>query len=493
MLVTSAEMRALEERAFAKGATAEALMEEAGVKIADVVMQFFPTPGRCRAVFGKGHNGGDALVAARHLAKRGWRIFTDAPFDEAGWSPLTRKKFGELTNSSPAERFFPGEIVLDGLLGIGAAGALRGRVAEAARTINHMREQNARVFAIDVPTGVDTDTGAVAADAVVADFTVTIGFAKRGLLGDGATNHVGRLCVAPLDALDDAALDAGPPASTAAVATAQLLSQNFPRRNFNIHKGACGRVAIVAGSRGMTGAAAMCARACVRAGAGLVTLITTEDLQEMLATIAPPEVMVRTVKSYREVLGADFDVIGIGPGLGDRHADDVIAVITGATAPVVVDADAVNAISHQVSLLDQCAGPRLLTPHPGEMLRLDPESGRRPRLATAEVFMKRWPHALLLKGARTLVAQQGRGISYNTTGNPGMATGGMGDVLTGVCAALAAQKLSMFDSARIGAWICGRAAERAVFHGPESEESLCATDIIDHLGSAFTDLRAAIY
>jgi NAD(P)H-hydrate epimerase len=237
----------------------------------------------------------------------------------------------------------------------------------------------------------------------------------------------------------------------------------------------------------------MCAHASLRAGAGLVTLMAREDVHATLATIAPPEVMVRPVKSYRQILGDEFDVIGLGPGLGDQFADDVIALVTGANAPVVIDADALNIIARQPELLNQCAGPRLLTPHPGEMERLDPDATRRTRRATAEVFMSRFPHALLLKGARTLVAQHGRGISYNTTGNPGMASGGMGDVLTGVCAALAAQKLSLFESARIGAWLCGRAAELAIFHGAESEESLCATDIVKYLGRAFRDLRAGIY
>jgi NAD(P)H-hydrate epimerase len=493
MLVTSAEMKAFEERAFARGASAEALMEEAGAKIAEIIRQFFPSPRRCRAVFGKGHNGGDALVAARHLAKGGWCVCPTPAFDEEDWFPLTRKKFTEVGTDRVTDRFSPDDIVLDGLLGIGATGPLRGRVAEAARTINHMRERNAHVFAIDVPSGVNPDTGAISTDAVVADFTVTIGFAKKGLVADSAISHVGRLCVVPLDALDDAALDAPPHEPAETVATARVLSHSFPRRNFNLHKGGCGRVAIVAGSRGMTGAAAMCAHACVRAGAGLVTLIAIENLQETLAAIAPPEVMVRAVKSYRTILGSDFDVIAIGPGLRQEHTDDVVALITGALVPVVIDADALNIISQKPDLLDQCVAPRLLTPHPGEMARLDPDSVRRSRRATAELFMKRWPHALLLKGARTLVAQQGRGVSYNTTGNPGMATGGMGDVLTGVCAALAAQKLSVFDSARIGAWICGRAAELAIFSGTESEESLCATDVIDHLGRAFRDLRAKLY
>jgi NAD(P)H-hydrate epimerase len=336
------------------------------------------------------------------------------------------------------------------------------------------------------------DRGEISPQTVVADFTTTIGFAKRGLVADRATAHVGRLCILPLNALTEAA-SADDNQSREHVATADALSTTLRRRAFDVHKGLCGRVAIVAGSPGMTGAAAMCAKGCVRAGAGLVTLITTPDLQPIMAVLTVPEVMVRVVESYREILDLDFDAVAIGPGLGDRHHDDVVEIISQSRVPTVIDADALSIVSRAMKTLEECAGPRLLTPHPGEMARLDSASTQRTRRETAEAFTARWPHTLLLKGARTLVAQREVGISYNTTGNPGMASGGMGDVLTGVCAALAGQKLSLFDAARMGAWLCGRAAELAIFNGTESEQSLCASDVIDHLGRAFRDVHACVW
>jgi NAD(P)H-hydrate epimerase len=160
---------------------------------------------------------------------------------------------------------------------------------------------------------------------------------------------------------------------------------------------------------------------------------------------------------------------------------------------MVIDADALNMLSSDLKPLVHSAGPRLLTPHPGEMGRLDAAAARRGRRETVADFTERHPVVLLLKGARTLIGARGRALSYNTTGNPGMATGGMGDVLTGVCAALAGQGLSLYDAARVGAWWCGRAAELAVFGGAESEESLTPTQVIAYLGPAGNNLRAGCW
>jgi len=154
---------------------------------------------------------------------------------------------------------------------------------------------------------------------------------------------------------------------------------------------------------------------------------------------------------------------------------------------MVVDADALNIISANVSILKNCRGPRLLTPHPGEMKRLAGDQ-KISRAELARKFTSEFPVTLLVKGSRTVVAESGKRISYNTTGNPGMATGGMGDVLTGVCAALLAQNLSPFDAARIGAWACGRAAELALFNNSDSEQSLLPRDVLTNLGHAFREL-----
>ena len=491
MIVTCAEMKALEARAFADGIDAGKLMEEAGTKIARAVRQFFPEPGRCLAFFGKGHNGGDALVAARHLALAGWKIELQPAFDESEWAGLTAHHHRELTaaRKTPALRS-PSDhplIVLDGLLGIGAGGALREPLRSATREINRLRRENhAHIFALDLPTGLDADTGAGDPDAVIADFTLTIGFAKAGLLADAAANFTGRLAVLPLEELTKRCT----PNPIAEVATPAHLAALLPRRRFDLHKGDCGRVGILAGSPGFTGAAIMAAEACVHAGAGLVTLYVSPEIRPLVAARIAPEVMVKTIVTFAEILEGGHDALAIGPGLGTDRGGEILEIIEHAPQPLVIDADALNVLATHLESLDACVGPRLLTPHPGEMARLFSESKTLSRRETVQRFNARFPAALLLKGARTLVGQSTLPLSYNSTGTPGMASGGMGDVLTGVLAALAGQRLGLYDSARLGAWLCGRAAECAITHGNQSEESLSATHVIANLGAAFRDLRS---
>ena len=489
-------MQALEERAFANGASPAVLMEEAGAAMAAAVHQFFPEPGRCAVFFGKGHNGGDALVAARYLARRGWKVELHPAFEPDSWSSLTVRKhheFGESrTGVAGVTRPENGQalIVLDGLLGLGAGGALREPIRSAARAINRLRAQeNAQVFALDLPTGLDADSGSADDDCVVADFTLTVGFAKTGLVADAATRFVGRLAVLPLAALT-AQADA---TAGENVTTAMLLAPLLPRRLFERHKGECGRVGIVAGSPGLTGAAVLCAEACVHAGAGLVTLYAAPDIYPLVAGRIAPEVMVKEAASYLEALDGRHDVLAVGPGLGPGREPELVKLVQRAPQPMVIDAGALNLLARRADLLARCAGPRLLTPHPGEMARLDPAAASCLRGETVRAFARRFPVTLLLKGARTIVGEAGQPLSYNTTGNPGMATGGMGDVLTGVCAALAGQGLALYDAARLGAWLCGRAAELAVHSGAESEESLSATHVIARLGAACKNLRAGCW
>ncbi len=496
MILTCAAMKALEERAFAEGVSADSLMEEAGLLIARAVRQFFPRPGVCVAVFGKGNNGGDALVAARHLALWGWDARLAAAFPEPEWGPLPGAKHAMAGQCRNAEHWqldsIHGEplVVLDGLLGIGARGKLQEPLCGITRAINRLRRNsNAAVFALDIPTGLNGDTGEADEACVTADHTLAIGFAKRGLLADAATNFVGRLSVLPLQ---DLTKRLGAHAEDAVVATPHALAPLLPRRSFEMHKGDCGRVGIVAGSRGYLGAAALCSAACVRAGAGLVTLYAPPDVADALAAWVIPEVMVRVQPALDELLAARHDVLAVGPGLGSS-APFVPALVRKAPQPLVLDADGLNSLASDLGALGEAAGERVLTPHPGEMERLAPGSASQPRHAVVDAFCRQFPCTLLLKGARTLVGKAGEPLSCNTTGNPGMAVGGMGDVLTGVIAALIGQRVWPFDAARIGAWLCGRAGELAVSHGRESEESLTPSRMLDFLGAAFRDLRAGVF
>ena len=486
---TSAQMRDVENTAFARGISAEALMNQAGAGIAQAVQQFFPRPGYCFVFSGKGNNGGDALVAAARLKRAGWYTDVHLSFPESQCSDLLRKKIVEFRDTPPVVAAVsaanagrsPATMILDGLLGLGSKPPLRDPILAACREINRLRqEQGAYVFAVDQPTGLDGDSGETDRDCVIADFTVTIAATKRGLIANNATNFVGRLEVVPLSDLSLETADE-------TVACTASLRGLLPRRQFNAHKNQFGRVGIVAGSRGFAGAATMCAWGALRGGAGLVEVFVPENIYEIAAAAAPFESMVKPVKSYRDLIEEKIDVWGIGPGLGKDNANEIIELIQRAESPMVVDADALNIISANVSILKNCRGPRLVTPHPGEMKRLAGDQ-KISRAELAGKFTSEFPVTLLLKGSRTVVAESGKRISYNTTGNPGMATGGMGDVLTGVCAALLAQNLSPFDAARIGAWACGRAAELALFNNSDSEQSLLPRDVLTNLGHAFREL-----
>jgi ADP-dependent NAD(P)H-hydrate dehydratase / NAD(P)H-hydrate epimerase len=523
-ILTSAQMRAAETAAFAGGVQVEALMNKAGAGVAQTVTKFFQTPGRCIVFAGKGHNAGDALFAAQCLERRGWKIEVRLAFKQADCSDLMGKKLADLCRRPPeildavpsktanpdlvatlielspdatdetattqntiATEACPGAaaplIILDGLLGVGAKPPLREPIRAACRAINQLRTtKGAYVFAVDLPTGLDTDSGKADRDCVVADFTVTIGYAKPGLVADGALNYVGRIELVPLDELR-------PPETKPKeiIASPAAFRGSLPRRKYSSYKNQFGRVGVVAGSKGFVGAALMASQGALRAGAGLVEVFVPEEIYEIVAGAAFMEAMVKPIASYRHLLKEKADVWAVGPGLGKSCAAEILELVEKIKQPIVLDADGLNIVSEKSSVLRRCKGKRLLTPHPGEMKRLFPEE-QQSRAKTATKFCARFPVTLLLKGSRTIVAEHGRPLSYNTTGNPGMATGGMGDVLTGVCAGLLGQGLSLYEAARVGAWLCGRAAEIAIFNGNQSEQSLLPRDVLDHLGDAFKEL-----
>ena len=524
-ILTSTQMRAAEEAAFARGVEVEALMDKAGAGVAQAVTRFFRKPGMCIVFAGKGNNAGDALVAAERLRCLGWKIEVRLAFQERDCSGLMRKKLESLRRRPPeilsatpsrgsgddpgvilvelfaeaaeelsaAEEAMAAEahtataaplIILDGLLGLGAKPPLRDPIRAACRSINQLRAtKGAYVFAVDLPTGLDGDSGKTDRDCVIADFTVTIGFAKPGLLADDALNFVGSLEVVRLDELRSPEKKA-----KEVVAALPVVRELLPRRKFSTYKNQCGRIGVVAGSRGFIGAALMTSQGALRAGAGLVEVFVPEEIYEIVAGAAPMESMVKPLKSYRDLLKEKTDVWAVGPGLGKSRAAEILELIEKAKQPMVIDADALNILAEKTSTLKHCKGKRLLTPHPGEMKRLWPNE-KETRAKTATKFCQRFPVTLLLKGSRTIVAERDRPLSFNTTGNPGMATGGMGDILTGVCAALLGQGLSLYDAARLGAWLCGRAAEIAIFNGNQSEQSLLPRDILDHLGDVFNELN----
>jgi NAD(P)H-hydrate epimerase len=486
-IVSAAEMRAAEEAAFARGIEVEALMDEAGTGVARAVRQFFPHPGECIVYAGKGHNGGDALVAAERLQREGWTIDVRLPFPEDDCSELTRKKLAALQDSpsAPAAEHprVCRTIILDGLLGVGTKSLLREPIRATSRELNRVRlERNAFVFAVDLPTGFNSDTGEVDPDSVAADFTVAIGFAKHALIADAAIDFTGRLIVLPLPDLEAGG------ARNEIMATTQSLARLVPRRKFGAYKNQFGRIGVVAGSKGFVGAALLTCDGALRSGAGLVELFVPEDIYDIAAGAARPEVMVKATRAHRDLPNEKIDVWAVGPGLGNANAARIRDLIARVEQPMVVDADGLNVLAEEIEVLQRCRGPRLLTPHPGEMERLV-APGKMARAGLARSFCEHFPVTLLLKGSRTVVAQRDQPLSFNSTGNPGMATGGMGDVLTGVCAGLIGQGMSLYDAARVGAWLCGRSAEIAIFQRGATEQTLLPSDVLDNLDRAFVDLE----
>lgn len=480
-------MREAEEAAGARGTSERVLMERAGSGLAELVAEQFPRPGWLVLFVGAGHNGGDAFVAARHLRLRGWQLSVRMTCAPERLRPLAREMFESVSGGLSPRWPDSGRLVLlDGLLGIGARGPLRGEVAVAAEEMNALRcGGRAATVAVDLPSGVDADTGAVAPGAVVADLTGTIAAAKAGLLADGAVNHVGRLAVIDVEGLHPD--DPGGPL----VLTPSVVREFLPKvRNFGMHKGEAGRVGVVAGSRGLTGAARLCSGAAVQGGGGLVTLWAAPEVADILASSVVPEVMVEGTENWGP--WERFDALAVGPGLGRHGVERVRELVRECGRPMVVDADALNAFEGRAEELSKCRGPRVLTPHPGEMRRLlrgrwEDWSGL-PRLEQAERLAEATGATVLLKGARTVIATAGARPAFNSTGTPGLASGGMGDVLSGLIAALLGQGCSPHGAACAGAWLLGRAAELAL-QGGESVESLRAGEVARRLGPAFDAAR----
>ena len=404
---------------------------------------------------GKGNNAGDAIgLAARFSCP----VTLHAVCEPSAFSAETRRQYEKLlnrevsTSASPVQN--PCTLIIDGLLGSGVSGTLRPEYAAAVAELNRERASipGSLVLAIDIPTGLQADTGELLGEAVQADVTAAIACVKPGMLADGAENYVGRLLCIPLPQVE---------LPSEAEAVVQCSSSSaLPRRPYSFFKNKAGRVNIVAGSIGYVGAAQMCAEAAQAAGAGLVALYCHEAVYPILAARVAAEVMVHPVRSYAEVSTDGAQALLIGPGLGKPLAAEARALYSllyRFSGPIVLDADGLNtAAALGWKLPPNC----ILTPHPGEMRRLFPPAAHLLRAETVQRFLADTPCTLLYKGARTIIADSAHTI-YNSTGGPYMANGGQGDVLAGVIGALAAQGLAPLRAAALAAHACGLAAAHA--------------------------------
>ena len=493
--VTIREMRDAENRAMASGMTEEKILNHAGTRLGHAIAKFFPKQGHAIAYLGKGHNAGDALVALRILRDfYGWKISSRLSHPIDACAPLTRKKWNELGNAENLSAMPDWQncdrplILIDALLGIGAQGPMREPLLAMANEMCWMRENaGARIVAVDLPSGLDADSGTATPGTVTADITLMIGLAKHGLLMSHAATYTGALSLVSVDCLKHSH-----PTDIELICPQTLHFGKSPRP-FDFHKGMAGRVAILAGSTNYPGAAVLAAIGALRGGAGLITLHTPKDAAPLIAPRCPPEIIIRPYSSPLEILETRFDSLVIGCGIG--HPDpqtqvDIIRLIGETHTPTVIDADALNLIAanSQTHILDE---RHLITPHPLEFARLFPDLAKISREAAVSSFIANSKATLLLKGSRSLIAQRGHPVLVNSTGTPGMATGGQGDLLSGVIGAQLAAGLKPIEAAAFGAWLCGRAAEIAIHSRSQSEQSLSPSDTANHLGHAFSDWQCS--
>lgn len=505
LLAKADQMLAIEEEAIAsQGITLYQLMERAGAAVAEEAVAMLPAGGRIIIFCGKGNNGGDGFVAARLLAaEKKHQVEVVMLADAGGATGAAAQAYREMTCSGPiTQTLFDSrkppinpDLVIDAVLGFGLRGAARGAAGQAIETIN---SYSMPVLSVDIPSGVDADTGQVAGEAVKAERTVTFTCPKAGIAIYPGLDHVGTVRIADIG-IDKKLIAKHANICLGNRAVARPL---LPTRRTDAHKADCGRVLVLAGSVGMTGAAAMSSLAALRIGAGLVTLGIPESLNDILEvkltevmTKPLPETAKRTIRAkavdqIMEMIPA-ADAVLIGPGLS-THPGAVTLVrrlVTLVPAPMIIDADGLNALVGRTDLLSKRPGPTIMTPHPGELGRLlgiPPGEVQSDRLAAAAEAADAWQATVILKGARTIIA--GRGcLHINPTGNPGMATAGTGDVLAGMIAGLIAQGLPPYPASVLAVYLHGRAGDLAA--RKTTELALIATDLLDYLPTALLELK----
>ena len=464
-LPTAVEMAEIDRVAIESGAIPErALIENAGRALARHVHERFPT-GRVTVLAGSGHNGADALVAGRTLSAWGRSVGfvqcgSRAPDPDvlAGWN-LTLEPSEALDRELAAA-----DIVIDGILGTGLTTAPR---PPQARMIERTNAARAAVVSADGPSGVDFTTGRVPGAAIRADLTVTFGWPKMGLLGFPARERIGDLV-----SVEIGFPPPEPPPSARAV-TAAWVAGLLGVRPADGHKGDAGYLAIVGGERGMAGAVVLAARAAIRAGVGIVRVVSAPENRKVVQTSVPEAVFVdwSTSEAVRSALSwAGAVAVGPGLGTGPERTELMQRVLEDGSVPLVIDADALNVLSAEVAGGAPLGPPAplrsvLMTPHPGEMARLLGTSVgevREDAPAAARRLADAAQATVLLKGAPTWVARPGGELRATTLVSPAFASGGMGDVLTGVCGACLASGLGPADAASSALTLTALAVLRGV-------------------------------
>jgi ADP-dependent NAD(P)H-hydrate dehydratase / NAD(P)H-hydrate epimerase len=520
-ILTSEEMREVDrlttERYGIPGLT---LMENAGASVSRYIEQRFSNLAQRRIVVlcGKGNNGGDGFVASRHLRELGAKpevYLVAAPEEMRGDAATNCKRwqeaYGELRivrDSSAWQSAKPtlasADIIVDALLGTGTRGAVGGLLGAVIEDVNQRRGPvRSAVVAVDIPSGLVADTGEANGPVVKAAYTVTFTAPKMGMIVGASGNHVGQLCVCDISSPPELIEEIGQ--SNVRWIDAREVSKFAVPRRADGNKGNYGHALIVAGSVGKSGAAVLASWAALRVGAGLATVATPEPVLPIVAAHTP-EIMAEPLPateagtvSMRSFEYERFDklvkgkrALAIGPGLTtqDETQQFVHAVVDKRTVPIVLDADGLNAFAGRAQELKNGAGPIALTPHPGEMSRLlgcEIKDVQARRLEVARKSAADWNAFVILKGRQTVIASPDGQIFINSTGNPGMSTGGTGDVLTGMLAGLTAQ-FGTNDWVRVlafGVYLHGLAGD--VAYAETGEAPLLASDLIHAIPRAYQE------
>jgi NAD(P)H-hydrate epimerase len=536
-IVTVAQMQKIESDADAGGLTYEQMMENAGLGLAEVVLDLFVDEIEPEVVglVGPGNNGGDTLVALIALVEEGWKASAYLVkrkkdelverFTAAGGELITGKDaFGQL-----AESIEVADVLLDGVLGTGIKLPLKKDAAELLEEVNVILEsldEAPYVVAVDCPSGVDCDSGDVAEQAIPADLTVTMAAVKQGLLKLPAFEYIGELEVIDIGLPDDLASLKDVHVE---VANADSISLNLPERPLASHKGTFGTALLAAGSLAYTGAAVLAGEAAYRAGAGLVTLAVPAPLHVVLAGQLPEATWILLPHenggisaSAAELLAKHFDkatALLIGPGIGTepgtkefvenildnnfsgKKTAKPIGFVHGETPPkkdvdvklpvLIMDADGLNLLAQIESWQEKLPKSSILTPHPGEMAvltGLTKEEVQADRQAVAAKYAKEWGHIVVLKGAFTVVASPDGRMGIIPVASPALARAGTGDVLAGIITGLRAQGLDPFDAAVAGAWIHAQAGLYAA-EDLGTTASVLAGDVVASISDVLSDLE----
>ncbi len=458
-------------------------------------------------IFGNGNNGADAIYAGWELAEQGFKVHFFAALTEDGAKSVVRTlsntgRFPSISWCSeeqpwtalPPSVIPRGSIIIDGILGIGVHGAPKEPAASAIRWINRLKGR-VHIVSVDVPSGLNADTGTAQGDVVNADITVCMGMPKRGMATCSSLSHSGSVYVNDLE-IPEEYLHGVAAIACDELVTARDVAESTPCRRWDSHKGDYGHVCIVGGTAGYCGAPALAALGAMKSGAGLVSVFVPEAIAGLVAVHAP-EMMVHPLNSdvvtAFSLLASRASFAGktivAGPGMsqknGVQEAVQWLLTSSGATG-VVLDADALNVLCGSVQTLAACTTQKIITPHPGEAARLlgmSIAAVQADRPAALRALVDLTGAAVILKGAGTLVSAPGRGIHLVANVNPGMARGGMGDVLAGIAGAMLARGLTAFDAARAAAWLHARAGDIAAWR--KGREAMLATDVIACLGEAF--------